>query len=293
MHIESLPYHSVMADLRQLRAFVAVADAGTFTDAAIDLGVSQAAVSRTVAALERDLGVSLLHRTPRGADPTPLGHELLPQARRVLAEMEAFADLAHTQRRVLRLGYAWAAVGRHTPTLLREWAARHPETELRLVRHVSATAGLAEGLCDVAIVRVDVDPTRFDAVVVGLERSLVVFRDDDPWLKRRSVTMAEIAERTVLVDSRTGTTRAELWPSDAQPQVRAIHDVDGWLDAIAAGQGVGTTSEATIAHHQRAGIAHRRIGDGPCIPVRLAWRRDAPPPAAAVLAELLGELYDR
>ena len=57
-------YAGVMdLEVRQLRCLVAVVDAGTFTDAAIELGVSQAAVSRTVMALERELGVRLLHRT--------------------------------------------------------------------------------------------------------------------------------------------------------------------------------------------------------------------------------------
>ena len=79
--------------------------------------------------------------------------------------------------------------------------------ELELVRHNAPTAGLAEGLCDVAIVRREVDDKRFDSVVVGLERRLVAFASDDPqWSRRRQLRMAEIADRTVIIDPRVGTT---------------------------------------------------------------------------------------
>ena len=60
-------------ELRQLRCLVAVNDAGTFTDAAIDLNMSQAAVSRNVAALEETLGVRLVQRTTRSVRLTPAG----------------------------------------------------------------------------------------------------------------------------------------------------------------------------------------------------------------------------
>src|SRR5918994_869620 len=70
-------------DLRQLRALVAVVDAGTFTDAAARLGVSQAAVSRSVAALETGLGARLLRRTTRRIELTPTGERVVAQARRV------------------------------------------------------------------------------------------------------------------------------------------------------------------------------------------------------------------
>mgnify|MGYP001795746159 CR=1 FL=1 len=64
MHHCRHPSTLVMSvEIRQLRALVAIVVAGTFTDAAIDLGISQAAVSRTLAALESELGVRLLRRT--------------------------------------------------------------------------------------------------------------------------------------------------------------------------------------------------------------------------------------
>lgn len=279
--------------LRELRHFEAVARVGSFTDAAIELGVSQAAVSRMVAALERRVGGRLLRRTPHGAEPNARGRELLPQIRRVLAEVGALGERVTAARGVLRVGYAWAAVGVHTAPLLRRWAAEHPDVDLRLVKHHSPTAGLAEGACDAAVVRVDVDSERFDSVVVGHERRLVAFSADDPeWARRRSLSMAEVARRPIVADPRTGTTRPDLWPPDQRPTLLVeVGDTDAWLDAIASGRGVGTTAEATAAHHPRVGIVYRRIADAPLIPVRLAWHRQDRPASIGDLVDLLTGFY--
>src|SRR5215510_8222909 len=153
--------------LRELRYFVAAAEAGSFTEAATQLFVSQAAVSRTIAGLEKMVGDKLLRRVPRGCELTCTGKQVLPQARRVLSEAEKFTEFLTSRHGVLRLGYAWAAIGRHTARLQRDWAQRHDAIDLELVRHNSPTAGLAEGLCGVAIVRRPVDEKRCDSVVVG------------------------------------------------------------------------------------------------------------------------------
>ncbi|WP_029149227.1 LysR family transcriptional regulator [Microbacterium indicum] len=279
--------------LRELRVFVAAVDAGTFTDAAIALGVSQAQVSRTIASLERRIGDPLLRRVPRGCEPTAFGTQVLPHARRLLAEAERFSEAVSARHGILRLGYAWAALGERTPRLQRAWAARHPDRELHLVRRNSPTAGLSEGVCDVAVVRNPVDERRFGSAVVGLERRLVAFASDDPeWARRRRLTMAEVAKRTVVVDARTGTTRVDLWAgTGAPPRIVESHDVDEWLDTIAAGTAVGTTAEATAHHHARSGVTFRPITDGPRVPVRLAWWRDDPPGGLAELIAAVTDLY--
>src|SRR5699024_3582055 len=274
------PYPSCMDwTVRELEVFVAAVDTGSFTDAALLLHVSQASVSRTVAALERALGDHVLRRVPRGCEPTAFGLQLLPHARRVLAEAGRFSEFVRSRHGLVRLGYAWSALGRHTAPLQRRWAREHPEVGLELVRFNSPTSGLAEGRCDVAIVRRPVDDRRYGSFVVGLERRLVAFASDDVlWSRRRQVTMAEIAGRTVVIDPRTGTTGSDLWQGAATlPTFVESTDVDSWLDAIAAGRGVGTTAQATADHHPRPGVTYRPIKDGPRIAVRLVWLRDARP----------------
>ncbi|MBD0842025.1 LysR family transcriptional regulator [Streptomyces sp. TRM68416] len=278
-------------ELRQLRCLVAIVDEGSFTDAALALGVSQAAVSRTLASLERALGVRLLRRTSREVTPTGTGLRVLAHARRVLGEVDDLVREATSGHGHLRIGYAWAALGRRTSALQRRWAAAQPGTDLQLVRVNSPTAGLAEGACDLSVVRRPLDDRRFDSAIVGLERRLCAVAADDPLARRRSVRLADLTGRTLLVDRRTGTTTAELWPPDARPATEEIHDVDDWLTVIATGRCVGMTAEATAHQYPRPGVVYRPVRDAEPVAVRLGWWRDDPHPATQTAVELLTTLY--
>ncbi|GGX90311.1 LysR family transcriptional regulator [Streptomyces minutiscleroticus] len=278
-------------ELRQLRCLVAIADEGTFTDAAIALGVSQAAVSRTLASLERALGARLLRRTSREVTPTATGLRVLARARRVLGEVDDLVREATSGHTLLRIGYAWSALGRHTPAFQRRWAQAHPGTELQLVRVNSATAGLAEGACDLAVVRRAPDHRGTDCAVVGLERRLCALAADDPLARRRSVRLADLGGRTLAIDRRTGTTTAELWPREIRPATEEVHDVDDWLNVISTGRCVGMTAEATAHQYPRPGVVYRPVRDAEPVAVRLAWWREDAHPATQAVVDLLTTLY--
>ncbi|MFF8789810.1 LysR family transcriptional regulator [Streptomyces sp. NPDC015125] len=280
-------------ELRHLRCLVAIVDAGGFTDAAIDLGISQAAVSRTLSSLEDALGVRLLHRTSRNVIPTTAGVQVLARARKVLAEADNLIREATTGHTRLRIGHAWSAMGRHTAEYQRRWAARYPDVELHLIRTNSPTGGLAEGLCDLAVVRTAFDDVRFASAVVGRERRYCAMADDDPWVSRRSIALADIRERTLLIDRRTGTTTADLWPASARPVVEYTQDIDDWLALIAAGRSVGITPESTVNQYRRDGIVFRRLRDATPVAVHLIWRRQDPHPATHAAVALLTDLYQR
>ncbi len=277
--------------MRQLRCLVAIVDTGSFTDAAIDLGISQAAVSRALSSLETTLGVRLLRRTTREVTLTAAGSRVLPHARRALAEAQDMVREAATGHARLRIGYAWSAMGRHTTPFQRRWAAEHPEVELQLVRTNSVTAGLAEGACDIAVIRTELDQRRFRDAVVGLERRYCAMAADDPWAVRRSLRLAEISGRTLVIDRRTGTTTADMWPPEARPVIEYTGDVDDWLTAIATGRYVGITPESTVTQYPRPGVLYRPMRDAPSIPVRLVWWRDDVHPATAAAVGLLTDLY--
>lgn len=271
--------------LRQLRTLVAVVDAGTFTDAATDLGVSQAAVSRSVAALESALGARLLQRTTRHSALTPTGTRVLAQARRVLDEVAHLARIVEQSRTELRVGYAWAALGKHTRPVQKAWAAAHPGVPLVFVQVNELTAGLADGRSDVAVIRRAVVDGRFDTAQIGLEARYAAVATDNALARKRSVRLADLARYTVAIDGRTGTTTTDLWPAAARPKaIRTTHGLDEWLTLIAAGQAVGITSQATANQNPRPGVAYRAVRDAPTISVSLAWWKDDPP---AYLNELL------
>ncbi|MFC4467030.1 LysR family transcriptional regulator [Streptomyces xiangluensis] len=278
-------------ELRHLRCLVEIVDTGSFTDAAIELGVSQAAVSRTLLALERILGVRLLHRTSRTITPTTAGVQVLARARNLLADANELVHQATTGHTRLHIGHAWSAMGRHTAEFQRRWHDRYSDVELHLIRHNTPTGGLAEGLCDLAVLRTAVDTRRYAHALVGHERRYVALASDDPWTRRRSIRLAEICERTLVVDRRTGTTTLELWPEDARPAVEYTRDVDDWLATLATGRAVGVTPQATVTQYRRDGITYRRVRDAERVPVHLIWRRQDPHPATPAAVALLTDLY--
>jgi len=284
-------------DLRHVRCLVAIVDHGGFTGAAAQLGISQPAVSRGLAALERQLGVRLLRRTSREVVPTAAGERVLARARRLLIDVEDLIRDARGGTGRLRIGYAWAAMGEHTVEFQRRWAAGHPDVELHLVRTNSPTGGLAEGACDLAVVRTPGEPgiadRRFDDVIVGLEARYGAVAADDPLARRRQLRLADLADRVLAIDPRTGTTTPDLWPTNRRPAVEEIHDIDDWLGVIAAGQCVGVTAESTLAQYRRQGLVFRRLRDAPPVPVRLLWWHDDPHPATSDVVGLLAELYRR
>jgi DNA-binding transcriptional LysR family regulator len=205
------PYAERMAlELRQLHAFVAVVDTGTFTDAAITLGVTQASASRSVAALERELGVRLLQRTSRGAVPTVVGARIIARARRVLDDVAAIEREVADTSGELRVGYAWSALGRHTTALQRRWSAEHPGSTLVLVHANTTTAGLVEGTADIAVTRRPLNDRRFETALIGVERRYAAVATDHPLARRRTVAMRDFAGTTVGIDSRTGTTTGSV-----------------------------------------------------------------------------------
>lgn len=281
-------------ELRHLHTLLAVVDEGTFTDAADRLGVSQATVSRTVAALEAALGARLLQRTTRHVSLTGTGARVVAHARQVLAELALLRRVA--ERTELRVGYAWAALGRHTRRVQKRWADAHPRTPLVFVQSGTPTAGLAEGAADVAVVRRAPDDAgldaRFDTALIGAERRCAAVATDGPLGRRRTLRLADLAPYTVAIDERTGTTTLDLWrPGPGPTTVRPTRGVDEWLTLIAAGQAVGITSEATADQNPRPGVAYRVLREAPTIPVRLAWWRDDVPHDLADLIAIAGAAY--
>jgi DNA-binding transcriptional LysR family regulator len=279
-------------EIRQLRCLVAISESGSFTDAAIELGVSQAAVSRNIAALESHLHLRLVERTTRTMSLTPAGERALRHARRALSSIDDMEQDARSGSSHLRIGYAWSALGQHTVEFQRRWESSHPLVQLQLIRTNTPTAGLAEGTVDMAILRRPPDTNAFDLVLVGVEKRFCAMASDDPLALKRSVTLAQIAERPLAIDSRTGSTALNLWPEQGRPEATiAISDVDDWLTVIGVGRARGVTAESTAHQYRRAGLVYRPVRDAPPVPVYVAWSRTEPPIEHTSVIELMAGLY--
>jgi DNA-binding transcriptional LysR family regulator len=151
-------------DLDAVRTFVAAADTGQFQEAAALLSITQQAVSKRVATLERHLGVRLFTRTARGVRPTVDGHVFLPHARELLRVADRADASVRPGRRALRVD----VVNRRTApaVLLEDFYGRHPGIALDVVTLGSdADAGAA-----IAAVEAGTIDATFHAVTVPVRQ---------------------------------------------------------------------------------------------------------------------------
>jgi DNA-binding transcriptional LysR family regulator len=143
--------------LEQLQAFLAVAETGSFQQAARKCDVTQSTISRQIQGLEATLGMPLLHRTAQ-AKLTVAGEQFLPHARKIWHEWR----MATQELEELRLGkqpeLCIAAIHSvcafHLPPVLQQFCQDHPEVQLRVTSLGSdrALKVLKDGLVDLAIV---------------------------------------------------------------------------------------------------------------------------------------------
>ncbi|HEY3598588.1 MAG TPA: LysR family transcriptional regulator [Paraburkholderia sp.] len=128
-------------DLRQLRYFIAVAEEKHFGRAAARLSMTQPPLSQAIRALEETLGVELFARTKRSVELTPVGADLLPEARRLIASAEALRPLAQSLARGeaggLSLSFVSTADYGLLPPLLRDFGLRYPRVRLQLTEATS------------------------------------------------------------------------------------------------------------------------------------------------------------
>jgi DNA-binding transcriptional LysR family regulator len=153
-------------DLDAVRTFVAAADLGQFQGAADALEVTQQAVSKRIAALEKELGVRLFTRTARGAALTIDGQAFLPHARDLLSAAERAVNAVRPGQRALRVEVPGR---RYYPArMLRAFREARPGTELDVVTLADANAAIAAidaGTIDASIRAVSLPQRRLPASI--------------------------------------------------------------------------------------------------------------------------------
>src|ERR1700761_7103735 len=139
--------------LAALRLFVRVARLGSFSAAARELGVPQSTASRTIAALERELGAGLLMRTTRAVTLTEAGGDFLGRVEVILADLEAAEYAARgseTLRGLLRIGLGTSSSTRLVIPRLRPFLLAHPALQVELMLDDQHQDLVVEGV-DVAL----------------------------------------------------------------------------------------------------------------------------------------------
>ncbi len=147
-----------MLDLRRLHMFHAVATRRSFSAAALELSYTQSSVSEGVAALERELGVTLLDRSSRPVAITPAGETVLAHAEQLLGQATAIetdlAALASGDAGRLRLAGFYTAWSTFLPAAVADFARSHPRVELELEQldPPAALRQLRAGEIDLAVI---------------------------------------------------------------------------------------------------------------------------------------------
>ncbi|MEU3345133.1 LysR family transcriptional regulator [Streptomyces sp. NPDC006700] len=296
-------------DLDAVRTFVAAVDAGRFQDAAAELSITQQAVSKRVATLERILGVSLFTRTGRGAKLTIDGQAFLPHARDLLRAEERALASVRPGRRALRvdvIGRRLAPAG-----LLRGFHRAFPEVELDVVTLFDADAAIdaiRSGTIDASFRAVAMPglrlPDDFGAARVFDEPIQLLTGPDHSLASARAVTPADLAGYRIWMPGIVpGTEWAAYYDALADAFGLTIETtgpdfgIEPLLDTIADSRSLVTFVGEETRLVWPAGHGLRRIAVRDPVPVyphSLLWHRDNPHPALASLRDhLRSGLSDR
>jgi DNA-binding transcriptional LysR family regulator len=187
-------------DLGDLRAFVAVAERGSFHAAATDIHISQPALSRRVAKLEATLGVRLLERTTRKVELTTVGRDFARKARELLNGLDqsllGISEIAERMSGEVTIACVPSAVRYFLPQVLQQYHEKYPRILLRVA---DAGAGdvlssVVRGDADFGVNYVGAHEPNIDFEPVLKEAFVVACRKDHALAKRRKVSWAELGK---------------------------------------------------------------------------------------------------
>lgn len=287
-------------DLTDLRAFVAVADLGSFRAAAEALHLTQPALSRRVDKLEQALGFRLFDRTTRKVDLNAMGRHFLPRARHVLNELEGallgMTDLSDRLRGSVGIACIPSAVSTLVADALREFHRRYPGIRVQLI-DTSATEillSVARGEADFGISYLGTQEPDLEFEPLFDEPFVLACPRDHPLARRRRVPWAELARHDVVLlapgtGNRLLVDQALAGLAARMPWSCEVRHVPALVSLIEAGVGIGAVPRYALSAGAEATLA--------CVPlvepavvrkVGVIRRRGRPlSPAATAFRELL------
>jgi DNA-binding transcriptional LysR family regulator len=301
-----------MNDLRRLRAFHAVAETGSFSAAALELGYAQSVVSHHVAALEREFGVSLVNRGTRPVSVTDAGARLLTHAAAVLGNVAAAEDelraIVGLQSGTLRVGAFLSACHSFVPPALARFEAAHAGVEIVLeqVEEPEALRRLRSGHLDVAVLWRDWAPgdrsgegldDRFEQLHLADDHYRVVLPPTHSLGRRREIRIRELAGERFNAPPAEGftlpyRTMLERLCREAgfEPNVaHVLRDVTVARAFVAAGLCVSLMPELTLPE-PHTDVAVRPIREiDPFRSIYATWLRGRRVPAVAQMVRSLAD----
>jgi DNA-binding transcriptional LysR family regulator len=251
-----------MDKLGAMQTFVCIVEAGSLTRAADSLDTSLPTVVRTLAALERSLGVSLLKRTTRRIHLTDEGSQYLERCREILAatqEAEALLSARRTEP-VGKLSVTASVLfgRRHLAPILYEFLLRHPKVSAEIL-FVDRVVNLIEEGIDVAIRIAHLRDSSIVAVPVGKVRRVVCASEQ--YLHRHGIPQTPDDIRKHRCVRHLGLVPRSEWHfrvdgRDVAVPINSVvtsNDIDGAVDACVKGLGLGMFLSYMVAPHRKSG----------------------------------------
>ena len=189
--------------LRDLHILLAVTDAGTMARAATQLGVSQPAVSKAIAELERTIGFRLLDRTKNGLVPTDYGRTLVRHAAVIFDELKQGVDelqfISDPTSGELRIGASESMTAGLLPAIIANFSNQYPKIILHVAQIGFAPLDLRdlrERTAELVLGRVPspLQEPDLDAEILLNERIYIVAGTNSRWSRRRHINLAELME---------------------------------------------------------------------------------------------------
>jgi DNA-binding transcriptional LysR family regulator len=290
---------------RQLEAVLALVEYGSFIAAAAYLRLSQPALTRIVKRLEASLGVRLFERSTRRVQVTTAGREFAAVAERMLADLgitvRSVREVAQERRGLVVLSSVMSVAGANLPRLIAAYRADRPGVEIHVREsvHGSVLEDVRSGVADFGIGYVDELPDYAVGTPLGREMFCVVMPPRHKLGGRRKVSLADLADETIVAlptDSRTRRTidAAAAMAGVSLRQMVTVTQIATLLALVAAGVGVGIVPHGSARGSQGRGLRTvpleprlvRRIG-------LIALREREPTPAASGFLALLRRDWPR
>jgi len=289
--------------LKQARYFIATADTGQVSQAAIELNVSQSAVTAAVKQLESNLGVELFKRHPSGMTLTAEGARFLHHARNIIAAVNAAEHAPLTEDTALsgtvRIGLSYTVAGYFLPRHYTRFARSYPRisAELHELPRDAIETGLRDGTLDLAVMLVSnlQDKKRLAHETLLRSRRRLWLPVEHPLLVPEAITLEDVAAfpYVMLTVDEAGQTASRYWKAAGlKPRIIfRTSSVEAVRSMVADGMGLTILSDMVYRpwslEGQRIGLRNV-VADIPTMDVGLAWNRSRPQsPAARTFQEFL------
>jgi DNA-binding transcriptional LysR family regulator len=288
--------------LRQLRAFAAVAEAGSFTAAARELHLTQSALSVLVRELEREMGLQLLDRHTRRVQLSEAGREFLPAVHRLLGDLAGalagVTELRDKKRGLLRVAAPQLMACTLMPQAIAAYRARFPDVEVRLTDTLPEhlLTGVLAGQVELAVGQDVAVDTAIERRTLFRDRHWLICPPGHPLARRRKLRWHELEPWTFIAPTRDFRQRVlpELDAAGRALMLRAstqeVSYMTTALGMVAAGLGLTVCPTYSASLVRAHGLTMVKL-DAPDfhrdVCVYSASRR-ALSPAAASFVDLLG-----